>query len=750
MLEMPMTRLKQAARFLFDAKAFHARNAMLLTSYAIGRHANRHAGYSDADHLAQAAAWLARAQDASADGGVAGRWRLGQGWTSSYPETTGYLIPTFLELAGLGGNDFADRAHRAVQFLLSVQLANGAFPAGEIADNRTRPSVFNSAQIICGLSAWHTATGDARAADAACRAADWIIEQQDADGAWRKFVYNDLPCTYHAHAACWVAQLGASLDIRRFREAALRHLRWVLSHVDRRSGWIDLAGFEFRHHAAREAFTHSIAYTLCGTLLIAEILGQEDAVAAVERASWAIARRLELDGRLSGVLNHEWKSCAPYSCVTGTAQMALIWFRLYRIGGDPRFVSAALNAIDTIKDAQRMRGVPFGALGGIPGSDPPWGDYIRGAFPNWAVKFFVDALIEKRRVLSLLRSARPVATSVGDLEADAVPSAEVAAGAPPRVVLYSSVNSTKIVQFLSSWSRWQFVPTAILVERVAASGLVSRIAEKLTRDGPGAIFLAMRRRVGNGHNRPAAGSPLPASPPEASWRALCAHLGIPVHEVASVNDPQAVSLVRNLQPDFAIHAGAGLLRKEILAVPRFGTLNAHMGLLPQFRGMNVAEWSALLGHPTGVTVHFIDPGIDTGPIIARRNVDTRGCRSISDLRTIIDNAQVELLGEVVQLICNSPERPLSARVQSAGDGRQYFRMHHELKSILEERLAGRQDPQLRQRTEEEADEGFKDREQREQRHPDALPEEVQDAPAKIDGGIGSALLCERGQRRRFL
>jgi 1,2-phenylacetyl-CoA epoxidase catalytic subunit len=61
-----MTRLKPAARFLLDTKAFYAQNALLLASYLIGRRANRHAGHNDEDHLAQAASWLARAQDANA------------------------------------------------------------------------------------------------------------------------------------------------------------------------------------------------------------------------------------------------------------------------------------------------------------------------------------------------------------------------------------------------------------------------------------------------------------------------------------------------------------------------------------------------------------------------------------------------------------------------------------------------------------------------------------------------------------
>lgn len=91
--------------------------------------------------------------------------------------------------------------------------------------------------------------------------------------------------------------------------------------------------------------------------------------------------------------------------------MTLIWFRLHGLSRNLRLVNAALKAIDLVKLAQ-PRGNPNPSLfGGIPGSDPVHGSYIEGAVPNWAAKYFIEALLEKRRVLSELRTepARPAA-----------------------------------------------------------------------------------------------------------------------------------------------------------------------------------------------------------------------------------------------------------------------------------------------------------------------------------------------------
>src|SRR5207237_4063911 len=117
------------------------------------------AGASEA-HLAATLAWLKAAQDATGDGGVSGRFRLDRGWSPSYPETTGYIIPTFLELARRQRDgDLVARAGRMVRFLLGVQLPSGAFPGGEHGVGAPRAVVFNTGQIVHGLHAWHEATG---------------------------------------------------------------------------------------------------------------------------------------------------------------------------------------------------------------------------------------------------------------------------------------------------------------------------------------------------------------------------------------------------------------------------------------------------------------------------------------------------------------------------------------------------------------------------------------------------------------
>jgi methionyl-tRNA formyltransferase len=175
-------------------------------------------------------------------------------------------------------------------------------------------------------------------------------------------------------------------------------------------------------------------------------------------------------------------------------------------------------------------------------------------------------------------------------------------------------------------------------------------------------------------------------PPSGSVIEFCRQHGFEAIEVDSLNSPDAVKLLRDKQIDLCIYAGAGIMRKDIIGAAPLGLLNAHMGILPGYRGMNVTEWAAWNGDPVGCTVHLIDTGIDTGDILVTRAVDVSRAGNIAELRKLVDESQIELLGEVVQYILSEGRLP-PRRSQTAAEGIQYFRMHPVLVEKLNARLA---------------------------------------------------------------
>jgi folate-dependent phosphoribosylglycinamide formyltransferase PurN len=638
--------------------------------------------HTDRDHLLAAADWLKRAQDATNDGGFVGRYNLRTGWSSSYPETTGYLIPTLLRLADtLGDDDYLKRAERAVDFLLSVQLPSGAFPGAEIAENRTNASPFNTGQIMHGLQAWAKRTGDEHCRTALFRAGRWLCEIQDRSGAWLKFFYQELATDYSAHLTCWLAEAGEFLGDEPMLQASSKHLAWVLQHYDAERSWFNLCGFSAQDHAAHRSVTHTIAYTIWGVLRTAEIVKSPEGKAAAESAAYAALRRLELSKRLPGILDHRWKPQANFACLTGNVQMALIWLHMYGEHGDPRLLNAALKSIDIVKAAQAMDAADPGVCGGIAGSQPVWGEYISHAFPNWAAKYFVDALLAKEKALASDVSFRAKPVPAAAPVPTTLPVASGAQAKRPRVALLTSQFATKVMEFHNAWSKWGFRPDLVLVERWPVPPLSARVQARI-REGR----LTNRPSFMQNSTSPANGASSNGLPPAGSVIAFCRQQGFEAVEVDSLNSPDAVKLLRDKQIDFCIYAGAGIMRKDIIAAAPLGLLNAHMGLLPGYRGMNVTEWAVWNGDPVGCTVHLIDTGIDTGDILVTRAVDVSRANNIAELRKVVDESQIELLGEVVQYILSEGRLP-PRRSQTAGEGLQYFRMHPTLAEKLNTRLA---------------------------------------------------------------
>ena len=178
-------------------------------------------------------------------------------------------------------------------------------------------------------------------------------------------------------------------------------------------------------------------------------------------------------------------------------------------------------------------------------------------------------------------------------------------------------------------------------------------------------------------------------------RNVANHFGFPISFVANQNSPEAISRLKAWSPDLIIFTGGNILREEILSVPRLGVLNVHLGLLPQIRGMSSPEWSLLSGVPVGITIHYMDPGIDTGPILQKYEYPhVACCQSLADLRHRLIAFSVDKLGNVIcaldrGTIVSTPQHELN--VCHNGDN-QYFVMHEWLQARADKFLTKHHTP----------------------------------------------------------
>jgi uncharacterized protein YyaL (SSP411 family) len=387
------------------ARLLHPSVAALLARDALGL--GSRVRFSQ-EHLEAALRWICRAHDECGGRGVSAGFSLLRGWFPPYPETTGYIIPTFFHYAALTGEpQYRQRAVRMADWEIEVRLPSGAVMGGVFrgAGHEPVPVVFNTGQVILGWTRAYAETREERYLAAARRAGDWLVQQQSPDGAWRLpgAETRTLVHAYDARTAWSLLEVHALTGEAAYLEAARRNLDWtVAQQLD--NGWFRENAF-FTESKWSLPLTHTIAYVMEGLLEAWRLVGEERYLAACRRTAEKLLRIFELRRYMAGEFDDTWQSTASFSCLTGNAQIAGVWLRLFELTRDTRFLSAALKLNDFVKATQQVRSLHPAIRGGIKGSQPIWGRYTPYTYVSWGAKFFADSLMLEGRVMAKFEAA---------------------------------------------------------------------------------------------------------------------------------------------------------------------------------------------------------------------------------------------------------------------------------------------------------------------------------------------------------
>jgi methionyl-tRNA formyltransferase len=144
-------------------------------------------------------------------------------------------------------------------------------------------------------------------------------------------------------------------------------------------------------------------------------------------------------------------------------------------------------------------------------------------------------------------------------------------------------------------------------------------------------------------DRPAGRGREPDPPPV---KVLAQKLGLPVVQPEKLRSPEALEQLRAWRPEVIVVAAFGkILRPEVLNLPDRGCLNLHASLLPRHRGAAPVAAAILAGDAeTGVSLMRMDPGLDTGPVLAQRRIPIRP----DDTGGSLTRALAELAGEILR------------------------------------------------------------------------------------------------------
>jgi methionyl-tRNA formyltransferase len=141
---------------------------------------------------------------------------------------------------------------------------------------------------------------------------------------------------------------------------------------------------------------------------------------------------------------------------------------------------------------------------------------------------------------------------------------------------------------------------------------------------------------------------------------VAAKAGIEVFQPAKLKDPATVEFLSRYRPDAMVVVAYGhIIPKWMIDLPRYGCINLHASLLPKYRGAAPIQWAIIRGETvTGITTMKIDPGLDTGDMLLKRQVEIRDEDTTETLSERLSVIGADLMVETLRGLERGDIQPL--------------------------------------------------------------------------------------------
>jgi len=340
-------------------------------------------------------AWIKASFEATNDGGSSAYYIFGGGWKASYPETTGYLIPTLYDYAAYSGNkEWAVLAKKAADWLLKIQAPEGGWQGLQM-DEKCDLRVFNSGMILDGLIAAYSVEKDTKYLESAVRGMKWIVSKIEPDGFFKKNnvvgggAFDTLVCACMLMVAQYLPQNEQDIYVPKIRNALDAHMQ-----LQTENGWFKKCNFTENNLA----LLHHLGYTIDGFLISAEILNDQKYYDVAKKSLNKLLSKFEVGLELPAFTASDWSTYNDLGnkaslCLTGYSQISIAFQKVANIENDQRFLNAALKINDLTASIGNYKSLNNGISYGLPGSYPINGSYQPFQLVNWAAKYHAEALL---------------------------------------------------------------------------------------------------------------------------------------------------------------------------------------------------------------------------------------------------------------------------------------------------------------------------------------------------------------------
>lgn len=156
-----------------------------------------------------------------------------------------------------------------------------------------------------------------------------------------------------------------------------------------------------------------------------------------------------------------------------------------------------------------------------------------------------------------------------------------------------------------------------------------------------------------------------------------------VYQVEKHNSDETISLIAKLEPDIIVVNGTSILRPKLLDSTKIPFINTHLGITPMYRGVHGMYWALVNDDKehAGVTVHFIDKGVDTGKIILQAKAVAAKNDNFATYPYLQIAEGVKILAEAIKAVSNG----IVTKPAVTGESKQYY--HPTLWQYIRHRIA---------------------------------------------------------------
>ena len=150
-----------------------------------------------------------------------------------------------------------------------------------------------------------------------------------------------------------------------------------------------------------------------------------------------------------------------------------------------------------------------------------------------------------------------------------------------------------------------------------------------------------------------------------------------------IHSEDTLSWINKMKFDIGLHNVNVIYKSKIISLFKYGIINPHIGLLPDYRGRSVMEWSILQDSPTGITTFFIDSGIDTGELLISWNeIEVRKIPNLLKAKKYLFSKTFSMFKIAIQKVISDDfylENDISK-------GKRYYQMSSLLSSVVDQIL----------------------------------------------------------------